>query len=155
MQASAIQSSVKRQVLKTILFALPKAMNLTASRVPAFRERLKQRDLVAWIGLQDGSIGRGNKGRQVLRAFRRSVRSAGGHVVQRRADRLASAHAQSQAERHHPQRQELQDGDNRAGRPRRLVAQMSGSRFLGEILLPKQPTSADGAPFMNENKAKR
>ena len=58
MQASAIQSSVKRQVLKTILFALPKAMNLTASRVPAFRERLKQRDLVAWIGLMDGSIGR-------------------------------------------------------------------------------------------------
>src|SRR5208282_1763730 len=58
MPASAIQSSVKRQVLKTILFALPTAMNLTASRVPAFRERLKQRDLVAWIGLQDGSIGR-------------------------------------------------------------------------------------------------
>jgi len=58
MQASAVQSSVKRQVLKTILFALPTAMNLTASRVPAFRERLKQRDLVAWIGLQDGSIGR-------------------------------------------------------------------------------------------------
>lgn len=58
MQASGIQSSVKRQVLKAILFALPKAMNRTASRVPAFRERLKQRDLVAWIGLQDGSIGR-------------------------------------------------------------------------------------------------
>ena len=58
MQASAIRSSVKRQVLKTILFALPKTMNHTASRIPAFRERLKQRDLVAWIGLMDGSIGR-------------------------------------------------------------------------------------------------
>ena len=58
MRASAIQSSVKRQVLKAILFALPKVMNRTASRVPAFRERLKQRDLVAWIGLMDGSIGR-------------------------------------------------------------------------------------------------
>ena len=58
MQASDIKAGVSRQVLKAILFALPKAMNLTASRVPAFRERLKQRDLVAWIGLQDGSIGR-------------------------------------------------------------------------------------------------
>src|SRR5271166_6791156 len=58
MPASAIPSSVKRQVLKAILFALPKAMNYTASRIPAFRERLKQRDLVAWIGLMDGSIGR-------------------------------------------------------------------------------------------------
>ena len=58
MQASDIKAGVSRQVLKAILFALPKAMNLTASRVPTFRERLKQRDLVAWIGLQDGSIGR-------------------------------------------------------------------------------------------------
>ncbi len=57
-QPSAIESSMKRQLLKIILFALPKAMNLTASRVPAFRERLRQRDLVAWIGLMDGSIGR-------------------------------------------------------------------------------------------------
>src|SRR5208283_347551 len=58
MHASAIQSSVKRQVLKAILFALPVAMNRTAARIPAFRERLKQRDLIAWIGLMDGSIGR-------------------------------------------------------------------------------------------------
>jgi trimethylamine-N-oxide reductase (cytochrome c) len=58
MPASAIQSRVKRQVLKAILFALPKAMNYTASRIPAFAKRLKQRDLVAWIGLMDGSIGR-------------------------------------------------------------------------------------------------
>ncbi len=58
MQASDIKAGVSRQVFRAILFALPKAMNHTASRVPAFRERLKQRDLVAWIGLQDGSIGR-------------------------------------------------------------------------------------------------
>ena len=58
MPASAIESRVKRQVLKAILFALPKAMNYTASRIPAFAKRLKQRDLVAWIGLMDGSIGR-------------------------------------------------------------------------------------------------
>ena len=58
MQASDIKAGVSRQVFKAILFALPKAMNHTASRVPAFRERLKQRNLVAWIGLQDGSIGR-------------------------------------------------------------------------------------------------
>jgi trimethylamine-N-oxide reductase (cytochrome c) len=38
---------MNRQVLRTILFALPKVMNLTASRVPAFAERLKQRNLVA------------------------------------------------------------------------------------------------------------
>ena|SRR5271166_3100369 len=55
---SAIESSMNRQVLKIILFALPKVLNHTASRVPAFRERLRQHDVVAWIGLQDGSIGR-------------------------------------------------------------------------------------------------
>jgi molybdopterin guanine dinucleotide-containing S/N-oxide reductase-like protein len=49
---------INRQVLRTILFALPKVMNLTAARVPAFRQRIRERDLVAWIGLQDGSIGR-------------------------------------------------------------------------------------------------
>ena len=53
-----IGSSMNRQVLKIILFALPKVLNHTARRVPAFRDRLRQRDLVAWIGLQDGSIGR-------------------------------------------------------------------------------------------------
>src|SRR5208337_770985 len=58
MQPTVIKSSMNRQVLKTVLFALPKVMNLTASRVAAFRERLKQRNVVAWIGLQDGSIGR-------------------------------------------------------------------------------------------------
>lgn len=57
-QPSAIESAMNRQVLRTILYALPKALNLTASRAPAFRERLRQRDLVAWIGLQEGSIGR-------------------------------------------------------------------------------------------------
>ena len=55
---SAIKSRMNRQVLRTILVALPKVLNYTASRVPAFRERLRQRDIIAWIGLQDGSIGR-------------------------------------------------------------------------------------------------
>ena len=55
---SAIQSMINRQVLRTVLFALAKVLNVTALRVPAFRERLKQRNVVAWIGLQDGSIGR-------------------------------------------------------------------------------------------------
>ena len=54
----AIRSRMNRQVLRTILVALPKVLNHTASRNPAYRERLKQRDIVAWIGLQDGSIGR-------------------------------------------------------------------------------------------------
>jgi len=49
---------MKRQVLKTILFALPKVLDLTARRFPAYRERLKERNLVAWIGLMDQSMGR-------------------------------------------------------------------------------------------------
>ena len=49
---------MKRQVLKTILFALPKVLDLTARRFPAYRDRLRERDLVAWIGLADESIGR-------------------------------------------------------------------------------------------------
>lgn len=49
---------MKRQVLKTILFALPKVLDLTARRYPAYRDRLKERNLVAWIGLADRSIGR-------------------------------------------------------------------------------------------------
>jgi len=49
---------MNRQLLKAILFALPKVLNVKASRFPAFRARLRQRDLVAWIGLQDRSIGR-------------------------------------------------------------------------------------------------
>ena len=52
------ESRLKRLVLKTILVVLPKVMNLTAARRPAFAERLKQRDVTAWIGLMDGSIGR-------------------------------------------------------------------------------------------------
>lgn len=55
---SKLSSTMKRQALRTILFALPKVMNLKASRLPAFSERLRQRDIVAWIGLQDESIGR-------------------------------------------------------------------------------------------------
>ena len=49
---------MKRQVLKTILFALPKVLDLTARRFPAYRERLKEHNLVAWIGLMDQSMGR-------------------------------------------------------------------------------------------------
>ena len=64
---------------------------------------------------------RGNQGRQIPVAPRAGVRGASGDGVQGRSDRLAGAPAQPQAERHHPQRQELQDGDDRAGRPRRLA----------------------------------
>ena len=49
---------MSRQVLRAILFALPQTLNLAAARFPAFRARLRQRDVVGWIGLQDGSIGR-------------------------------------------------------------------------------------------------
>jgi hypothetical protein len=49
---------MKRQILKTILLALPKVLTYKARRFPAFRERLKQRNLAVRIELQDGSIGR-------------------------------------------------------------------------------------------------
>ena len=49
---------MKKQILRAILFALPKVLNLTATRFPAYRARLKERNLVAWIGLMDGSVGR-------------------------------------------------------------------------------------------------
>ncbi len=49
---------MKRRLLRTILFALPRVLALTARQRPAYRERLKERDLIAWIGLKDGSIGR-------------------------------------------------------------------------------------------------
>src|SRR6266705_5027711 len=49
---------MKKLLLKTILFAMPKVLELTARRYPKFRERLKQRNCTAFIGLQDGSIGR-------------------------------------------------------------------------------------------------
>jgi len=49
---------MKRQLLRTILFALPKMLSVTALRHPAFRARLNQRNVVAWMGLRDGSIGR-------------------------------------------------------------------------------------------------
>ena len=49
---------MKRQLLRAILFALPKVLELTARRHPAYRARLKERDVVAWIGLKDRSIGR-------------------------------------------------------------------------------------------------
>ncbi len=49
---------MKRQILKTILFALPKVLAFTARRHPAFRQRLKQRNLIVLIGLQDGSLNR-------------------------------------------------------------------------------------------------
>ena len=49
---------MKRLLLKTILFALPKVLGFTARKHPQFRARLRQRNCTAYIGLQDGSIGR-------------------------------------------------------------------------------------------------
>ena len=48
---------MKRQLLKIILFVLPKMLEFTAKRHPAFRDRLKEKDLTAWFGLADESIG--------------------------------------------------------------------------------------------------
>ena len=48
---------MKRLVMRTILFVLPKMLEFTARRHPAFRERLKQHDVTAWFGLMDESIG--------------------------------------------------------------------------------------------------
>jgi trimethylamine-N-oxide reductase (cytochrome c) len=67
---------MNRQVLRAILFALPKALSLTAARIPAYAERLMQRDVVAWIGLQDGSIGR------ILEIRGGKVRSRAGSAAQ-------------------------------------------------------------------------
>ena len=50
-------SGMKRLVLRAILFVLPKMLEFTARRHPAFRERLKQHDVTAWFGLVDESIG--------------------------------------------------------------------------------------------------
>lgn len=49
---------MKKILLKTILFALPKVLSFTARKHPQFRARLKQKNCTAYIGLQDGSIGR-------------------------------------------------------------------------------------------------
>lgn len=49
---------MKRLILKTILFGLPKVLNQTARKFPAFRERLMRHNCIAQIQLQDGSIGR-------------------------------------------------------------------------------------------------
>jgi trimethylamine-N-oxide reductase (cytochrome c) len=49
---------MKKLLLKTILFALPKVLGFTARKHPAFRARLLQKNCTAYIGLQDGSIGR-------------------------------------------------------------------------------------------------
>lgn len=49
---------MKRHILRAILFALPKVLAVTAFRHAAFRRRVGERDLVAWIGLKDRSIGR-------------------------------------------------------------------------------------------------
>ena len=107
------ESRLKRLVLKTILVALPKVLNHTASRVPAFRERLRQRDIVAWIGLQDGSIGRivEIRGGRFRSRPGSAGRGASDHVVQGRGDRLETAAAQSRSGRDHPRGQELQGGD--------------------------------------------
>ncbi|PKO31296.1 MAG: pyrogallol hydroxytransferase large subunit [Betaproteobacteria bacterium HGW-Betaproteobacteria-7] len=49
---------MKKLLLKTILFALPKVLSFTARKHAAFRLRLKERNCTVYIGLQDGSIGR-------------------------------------------------------------------------------------------------
>ena len=49
---------MKQLLLRTILFALPKVLGLTARKHAAFRKRLQQKNLTAYIGLRDGSIGR-------------------------------------------------------------------------------------------------
>lgn len=49
---------MKRAILRTILFALGPMLNRVAGTRPAFRARLKQHDIVAQIGLKDGSIAR-------------------------------------------------------------------------------------------------
>jgi hypothetical protein len=54
-QSFSLDRIMKRQVLKTILFALPKVLDLTTRRFPADRDRLKERNLAAWIGLMDES----------------------------------------------------------------------------------------------------
>lgn len=54
----ALKPALNRQLLRTVLFALPKVMNRAASNAPAYADRLKQRDVTAWFGLMDGSIGR-------------------------------------------------------------------------------------------------
>lgn len=48
---------MKRQLLKIILFVLPKMLEFTAKRHPEFRRRLAEKDLTAWFGLADESIG--------------------------------------------------------------------------------------------------
>ena len=48
---------MKRQILKTILLALPKVLTYKARRFPAFRERLKQRNLAVRIErATDGAV---------------------------------------------------------------------------------------------------
>ena len=44
--------------LSLLFYAIPLALRLSALLYPAFRERLKQRDLVAQLKLQDDSKGR-------------------------------------------------------------------------------------------------
>ena len=115
---------MNRQVLRAILFALPKVLNHTASRIPAFRERLKQRDIVAWIGLQDGSIGR------IMEVRNGRVRSRPGAaaeadvtmLLQGRGDRAEIPDAQSRPGRDHPRGEELQ-----GGRPTGRTTWSSGS----------------------------
>ena len=49
---------MQRTILRTILFSLPRVLNRTAARYPAFRAALKKRDYTAQIRLKDGSVGR-------------------------------------------------------------------------------------------------
>ncbi len=49
---------MKRTLLKTILFAIPQVLRVTAHKYPAFREQMRERDCVVQIKLKDNSIGR-------------------------------------------------------------------------------------------------
>ena len=50
--------SVDTMKFQTLLFAMAQAIRLTARRYPAFRERLKERDLTALIMAKDEEVGR-------------------------------------------------------------------------------------------------
>jgi molybdopterin guanine dinucleotide-containing S/N-oxide reductase-like protein len=75
---------MKKQRLRVLLFGMPRFLSVTAALRPEFKARLAERNLKAWIGLMDGSVGRiieiqqgrvssrpgGPEGCQVRMAFR-------------------------------------------------------------------------------------
>ncbi len=49
---------MKKTILKTILFAIPHVLRLTAKKYPEFRKEMRRHNLAVQIRLKDGSIGR-------------------------------------------------------------------------------------------------